>query len=50
VNIELLYTSQQAPPIPLGGYADQLEELMSDLFSESASLYAEHGVALGESI
>jgi hypothetical protein len=36
--------------VPLGVYSQQLEELMEELFSESASLYAEHGVALGDGI
>jgi hypothetical protein len=36
--------------VPLAIYAQQLEELMEELFSESASLYAEHGVALGDGI
>jgi len=34
----------------LSTFATQLEELMEELFSESATLYAEHGVELGEGI
>lgn len=55
VNVELLTPPAEhrrggAPPVPLASYAQQLEELMEELFSESASLYAEHGVALGDGI
>ena len=55
LNVELLAPSatadsENAPPMALSTFATQLEELMEELFSESATLYAEHGVELGEGI
>ena len=48
INIATL--SRMGVPKPAIWYAAQLDELSEDLFAESATLYAEHGVALQDGL
>jgi len=48
ISIALLERS--GPPRLMSWYADQLDSLSDELFSESASLYAEHGVELQDGL